>query len=27
LISPDTTEVDIDCHTQVFRESVEALVA
>ncbi|MEJ2557242.1 MAG: aspartate aminotransferase family protein [Anaerolineae bacterium] len=27
LISPDTTEVDIDRHTQVFRESVEALVA
>jgi glutamate-1-semialdehyde 2,1-aminomutase len=27
LISPDTTEVDIDRHTQVFRESVEVLVA
>jgi glutamate-1-semialdehyde aminotransferase len=27
LISPDTTEVGIDCHTQVFRESVEAIVA
>jgi glutamate-1-semialdehyde 2,1-aminomutase len=27
LISPDTTEADIDCHTRVFRECVEALVA
>lgn len=26
LISPATTEADIDTHTQVFRESVEALV-
>ena len=26
LVSPETTEVDIDRHTQVFRESVEALV-
>ncbi len=26
LISPDTTEADIDLHTRVFRESVEALV-
>jgi glutamate-1-semialdehyde aminotransferase len=27
LISPDTTEADTDYHTQVFRESVEALIA
>jgi glutamate-1-semialdehyde aminotransferase len=27
LISPDTTEADIDRHTHVFRESVEALIA
>jgi glutamate-1-semialdehyde 2,1-aminomutase len=27
LISPDTTEVDVDYHTQVFCESVKALVA
>lgn len=27
LISPDATEADIDYHTQVFRESVAALVA
>ena len=26
LISPDTTEADIDHHTQVFRDAVEALV-
>jgi glutamate-1-semialdehyde 2,1-aminomutase len=26
LISPQTTEADIDTHTQVFRESVKALV-
>jgi glutamate-1-semialdehyde 2,1-aminomutase len=26
LISPPTTEADIDLHTQVFRESVEALL-
>ena len=26
LISPDTTEADIDLHTRVFRECVEALV-
>lgn len=26
LIAPDTTEADIDRHTQVFRESVQALV-
>ncbi len=26
LVSPDTTEADIDRHTQVFRESVEALL-
>jgi glutamate-1-semialdehyde 2,1-aminomutase len=25
LISPDTTEADIDYHTQVFRECVEAI--
>ncbi|HTY43259.1 MAG TPA: aspartate aminotransferase family protein [Thermoanaerobaculia bacterium] len=27
LIAPDTTEADVDFHTQVFRESVEALLA
>lgn len=27
LIAPDATEADIDYHTQVFRESVEALIA
>jgi glutamate-1-semialdehyde 2,1-aminomutase len=27
LVSPETTEADIDLHTQVFRESVEALLA
>ncbi|MBI3762837.1 MAG: aspartate aminotransferase family protein, partial [Chloroflexi bacterium] len=27
LMSPDTTEADIDYHTRVFRESVEALEA
>ena len=27
LMSPDTSEADVDLHTQVFRESVEALVA
>lgn len=27
LIAPDTSEQDIDLHTQVFRESVEALLA
>ena len=27
LISPETTEDDIDRHTRVFRESVEAIVA
>jgi glutamate-1-semialdehyde 2,1-aminomutase len=27
LMSPETSEADVDVHTQVFRESVEALVA
>jgi glutamate-1-semialdehyde 2,1-aminomutase len=27
LIAPDTSEADIDTHTQVFRESVERIVA
>jgi glutamate-1-semialdehyde 2,1-aminomutase len=27
LVSPATTEADIDLHTRVFRESVDALVA
>ena len=26
LIAPDTTEADIDMHTEIFRESVRALV-
>jgi glutamate-1-semialdehyde 2,1-aminomutase len=27
LIAPDVTTADIDAHTQVFRDSVQALVA
>jgi glutamate-1-semialdehyde 2,1-aminomutase len=27
LISPDTTEADVDYHTKVFREAVQSLMA